>query len=395
MKLTATGSPDPIELEFRTGDEAGHYHQWETYNVEQDVPLMVGERVQFRGDNSTFSKDSNNYYQFQMSGEFLASGSVMTLLDKTNERRDIPNFAFYALFRDCSALKSAPTIDVDNVGAYACSDMFNHTSLMVAPELPATRVSNNSYANMFSNCGDLTVAPPELPADPVTGGSYAWMFENSPNIETAPKIRAQALADQCFYQMFSALGSRINYIEVNFSSWSGGLLPTGGWLNGNYGGGVMVGPQTLGNNTSIPRGAGNCPGGFVFFAKDIDKSIYVADYEGATSVPSVGSNIIEGILAGISKLDRDFEIRVPANLYDEWIAAEGWSQIAEHIKKIPNYLTFTAETDSSSVRLARYGNPHAISLEYRTNASPIWNAYSIGNYISLNQGGWAQFRGDN
>ena len=59
---------------------------------------------------------------------------------------------------------------------YCYKSMFsNCTSLTQAPELPATKLTNNCYREMFYNCTSLTQAP-ELPATTLVVGCYQDMF---------------------------------------------------------------------------------------------------------------------------------------------------------------------------------------------------------------------------
>ena len=48
------------------------------------------------------------------------------------------------------------------------------------------------------------------------------------------------------------------------------------------------------------------------------------DFTSHTSVPSLGIN-------AFSNIPSDCEIRVPAALYDEWVAATNWSTYASNI----------------------------------------------------------------
>ena len=63
----------------------------------------VGDKVYFRGDNTTVGESNSIYYTFVMSGKIAASGNVMSLLDKTCESTTISsNYCFFYMFRNCN-----------------------------------------------------------------------------------------------------------------------------------------------------------------------------------------------------------------------------------------------------------------------------------------------------
>lgn len=94
----------------------------------------VGDKVYFRGDNTTVSESTSIYYRFVMSGKIAASGNIMSLLDKTCQSTTISNnYCYYNMFRDC-------------------------TSLTTAPELPATTLNDGCYQSMFYGCTGLKIS---------------------------------------------------------------------------------------------------------------------------------------------------------------------------------------------------------------------------------------------
>ena len=105
----------------------------------------VGDKVYFRGDNTTVSESSSIYYKFVMSGKIAASGNIMSLLDKTCQSTTISNnYCYSNIFYGC-------------------------TSLTTAPSLPATTLANNCYMDMFYGCTSLQVY-----SSSKTGHDKAW-----------------------------------------------------------------------------------------------------------------------------------------------------------------------------------------------------------------------------
>ena len=81
------------------------------------------------------------------------------------------------MFNGCTSLVTAPELPATNVGSYGYSYMFyGCTSLVTAPELPATTLATYCYQNMFYGCTSLTTAP-ELPAVSLVNGCYNQMFQ--------------------------------------------------------------------------------------------------------------------------------------------------------------------------------------------------------------------------
>ena len=137
----------------------------------------AGDKVYFRGDNTTVSESNSTYYKFVMSGEIAASGNIMSLLDTTCKSTTISNnYCYYRMFNGC-------------------------TSLTMAPALPATTLASNCYRDMFYNCTSLTTAH-ELPATALTSGCYNSMFQGCTSLTTAPELPATMLAGLCYRNMF-------------------------------------------------------------------------------------------------------------------------------------------------------------------------------------------------
>lgn len=108
---------------------------WTAYTFGDVISLpSLGDKVYFRGDNVALGEGIQAYCTFHMTGTIAASGNIMSLLDKTCELRSLSMaaaYCFYHLFSGC-------------------------TSLVTAPELPATTLAGSCYRNMFSGCTSLS-----------------------------------------------------------------------------------------------------------------------------------------------------------------------------------------------------------------------------------------------
>ena len=212
IAMSVTGTVDPLpSLEYSKDGST-----WTAFVIgTTTVDLADGEKVYFRGDNTTFALAGSNYIQFTLTGSIAASGNIMSLVDKTCESKTIPaDSCFKSLFMGCSALTSAPELPATTltVGCYA--SMFQGcTSLTTAPELPATTLAEACYSGMFNGCISLTTAP-ELPATTLTESCYEVMFQNCSSLAASPDLPSTTLADNCYTSMFAGCTSLTSAPEL-------------------------------------------------------------------------------------------------------------------------------------------------------------------------------------
>ena len=103
---------------------------------------------------------------------------------------------------------------------YDLSGLFKSTNVINAGGLILpSMLSDNCYSQMFWNCTSLVTAP-ELPATTLSSGCYFRMFEGCTSLTTAPELPATSLVQQCYQQMFYGCTS-LNYIKCLATSISG------------------------------------------------------------------------------------------------------------------------------------------------------------------------------
>lgn len=107
---------------------------WNTYTISTasaQIPLTnVGDSVLFKGNNQVLASGASNYHKFVMGGQLEGSGDLTSLFNETGG--DI------------------------TMAASACSNLFSGcTSLLIAPELPSTELSNACYYSLFRGCSNL------------------------------------------------------------------------------------------------------------------------------------------------------------------------------------------------------------------------------------------------
>lgn len=150
-----------------------------------------------------------------MTGIIEAHGNIMSILDKTRARLNVPEAAFIYMFAGCTSLISAPTLPATTLAQSCYYNMFQGcTSLTIAPALPAITLASSCYSNMFNGCTSLTTAP-ELPATTLAGSCYWGMFQDCAALTTAPSILpATELASFCYASMFYNCFSLITAPEL-------------------------------------------------------------------------------------------------------------------------------------------------------------------------------------
>ncbi len=234
----SSGNPSSISLEYKKNNDA-----WATYNVGTPIDFEGGDVVKFRagkGGNETFSNDGNNFYHISVLGysgtsSAKVSGNIMSLLDRTLAKTEVPEYAFAylfasspnltdaanlklpattlakdcytSMFRSCTALTAAPELPAENLAVDCYSYMFyGCTSLETVPDLKATTLAWQCYFNMFKGCTSLKTAP-KLSATTLADYCYSGMFEGCTSLTTAPELPVTTLADCCYYLMFSGCTS--------------------------------------------------------------------------------------------------------------------------------------------------------------------------------------------
>lgn len=196
---------------------------WEKYTAGDVITLANrNDKVYFRGSRSQQGFD--NYIQFNMTGKLSACGNINSLLSPDESvYKNITDYTtfetangqtFYRLFFNQTSLYdvSALKLSTNKLSITCYGDMFfGCTSLINAPELPATDLANECYMSMFCGCTSLTQAP-VLQATLLEHSCYMSMFENCTSLVQAPILPAALSADYCYRWMFNGC-AKLNYIK--------------------------------------------------------------------------------------------------------------------------------------------------------------------------------------
>jgi len=166
-------------------------------------------RLYFRGTGNTLITGGNlAYWEINAAPASVdCSGNIETLLDyATVDGGGHPAMianCFANLFKDCTALGSAPELPATNLINNCYVGMFRGcTGLTNAPVLPATTLPGGCYQEMFRDCTSLVQAP-ALPAMTLSSSCYKGMFTNCTALATAPELSATTLGATCYQYMFA------------------------------------------------------------------------------------------------------------------------------------------------------------------------------------------------
>lgn len=233
VTFTAANVYPMPSLEYKINDGA-----WTTYSSGTAITLAnVGDKVSFRGDNTTFAIMNFDFYysKFSCTGSCYLYGNIMSLLNKDNfsvaetlthdytfrqlfyENTAISNHpekeiilpattlsrgCYFSMFCGCIGLTSTPELPATTLSNECYRSMFKGcNNLIMAPELPGTTLDQSCYREMFRGCTGLTTAP-ALSATTLVEGCYAYMFSDCTGLSTAPTLPVTTLASQCYEFMF-------------------------------------------------------------------------------------------------------------------------------------------------------------------------------------------------
>ena len=198
---------------------------WENWDLSA-LSFGGSTKVYIRGiGNSKFGSTSSwCTFTFSTNSYVYISGIIETLLDWETEIWSCSKYEFYQLFEGQTALRSVRDLVFasSNIGASSYGCMFwDCTNLLYGPKsLPGTLTGSEACSGMFRNCTSLITAP-ELPATTLTSGCYYQMFYNCTSLITAPELPATTLTSNCYRGMFytcSKLSNIICRAKVNANS---------------------------------------------------------------------------------------------------------------------------------------------------------------------------------
>lgn len=299
------------------------------------ITLTVDGEMGFSGDNRTWG---GSYILRQSNSDDVRNRAYANTIQKV-ELGDgvtrINNYAFYccgrlagfyvsdgvnyigeSAFRYCQNLMGNIDIPVGvtQIGSYAFASCRNLSRVAIP-----NGVTIGSYA--FQDCRNLSRV---AISNGVTFiGDYAFQECNSLSDITIPDgvtIIRSSVFQSCGLKNVTISDSVTSIGDSAFSNCDAlrkVIIPSGVISIGNYAFNdceCLASVTVLGNLTSIGNSAFNrCPSALFY------------DFTQHTTIPTLSATNV------FSNIPKDCEIRVPAALYDQWIAATNWSSIASNI----------------------------------------------------------------
>ena len=184
----------------------------------QGVGINKGEKLYLRGDNTTYSDysddDNNQFYHcsIKITGDNSNAklyGNIMSLLYADNFANQTTLYnrcTFNHLFSSSTALTDASNLvlPATTLSENCYAAMFTYcSSLTSIPKLPATTLAPRCYFGMFQNCSSLIESIQELPATTLAEACYSYMFNNCTSLRLTPDLPATTLVPGCYLYMFS------------------------------------------------------------------------------------------------------------------------------------------------------------------------------------------------
>jgi uncharacterized protein YjdB/uracil-DNA glycosylase len=230
----SVGGGDITELHIAASTDNGS--TWTEYTLPYEngqyeiATINSGDKIIFKYISGGFKRGAFTNTYFVTSGSFNVYGNVMSLVKAGNfsdattsygvpyllknskvvsaknlifpKNASLDGSSHYGMFSGCTSLIEAPELPATTLANGCYRSMFDGcTSLIEAPELPATTLANECYRSMFGNCTNLEETP-ELPATTLANDCYYYMFGGCRSLTEAPELPATTLATYCYYQMF-------------------------------------------------------------------------------------------------------------------------------------------------------------------------------------------------
>lgn len=185
-------------------------NNWTYLSANQSTPALNAGDIIYFTSYSPITPSMSNYNQFTSTGRFVALGNPLSMVygldfaDVTDVSST--NYLFYRMFRDCTGITDASHISLPatKLGQSCYQEIFRHcTSLTAGPALPALDLADYCYCNMYYECPSLAEAP-ALPATTLSRACYQYLFYGCTSLTEAPVLPADALANMCYTGMFRA-----------------------------------------------------------------------------------------------------------------------------------------------------------------------------------------------
>ena len=182
FKMTTSGNYNISGLQYSVKNG-----KWQDVVANTEI-TFGGENgdLRLRGTNTNGTADNLSLIstiEFTEANVNVAcTGDIRTLLDWRNYNKvETGKARFCGLFFHCSVLTSAPELPATKLADFCYNQMFsNCTNLVSAPVLPATTLADYCYYLMFNNCKKLSTVTMLALDSEITSKSHCvtdWLYE--------------------------------------------------------------------------------------------------------------------------------------------------------------------------------------------------------------------------
>ena len=321
IRATGTGMTG-LTIYYSYGDD--YWESLTTTSAGTSIPVGVGDKVQFKGDNPRYAKhNAFGTYVTCLSGstcQFKLSGNIMSLVDSVGFETATTltsAYTFLSLFDTCTGLTDASNLvlPATTLANYCYQQLFwGCTSLTTAPSiLPATSAVTNCYAYMFAGCTSL-VNPPVLGASIALGSSCAHMFSGCTSLYKAPDLNVPLIIPNdigtgaTYYNTFNSC-TNLHYIKTT-KVYTGGTITQGGFSTGVNTDGVFLKPS----NTTWAIGTDGVPTGWTVLNYDEEYQIQLIQNGGGGTIVIGDMYGYYGDVIGLEGVDITGEVSLQYNM---------------------------------------------------------------------------------
>jgi len=156
---------------------------WSDATSETEIENTSGNKIYMRGKAPTsktlYTGDTSSNAWVTDATKITGNLNFLLCDDLGDEEAPVAldDYAYTSMFRGCTSLVTAPELPATTLATSCYNAMFfGCTSLVTAPELPATTLATNCYYAMFYNCTSLTSIKMYYTGTTTSFTSY-WVFD--------------------------------------------------------------------------------------------------------------------------------------------------------------------------------------------------------------------------
>lgn len=177
IAFNKTGSPTTVGLEYSV-DRGQNWVTWQpNANGNRTITLSAGQRMYLRNTSETSTGlcvSDSAYYTFTFSDEIYAKGKLDSMLCKNPDNATFTSFCYDRLFRNCTYLKTAPTLS-NKTATWVYRSCFQNTGIE-SITIPVTKPSNSQFYYAMYNCANLKEIRTSMTNVTASDCLFRWVY---------------------------------------------------------------------------------------------------------------------------------------------------------------------------------------------------------------------------